>query len=109
MVLKHRRAVKHTSKNSAISIAFHPLNLFNPWLEMRTHQYLFPEGSQFGCRQSGATRIEPAACLKEFPGPLSIKSVIRGEGTWIVNGRELVVDSTSFAVSYRWSSVFEGY
>jgi AraC-like DNA-binding protein len=36
--------------------------------------------------------------VRDFPGPLSIKSVIDGHVTWIVDGHDLVVDSNSFLV-----------
>jgi AraC-like DNA-binding protein len=36
--------------------------------------------------------------VKDFPGPLSIKSVLHGEVTWIVEGRKLVIDSNTFLI-----------
>jgi AraC family transcriptional regulator len=36
--------------------------------------------------------------VADFPGPLSIKSVVEGQVAWIVDGRNLVVDSRSFLV-----------
>ena len=36
--------------------------------------------------------------VENYPGPLSIKSVIRGEVTWIVDGRSLVVDGSTFLI-----------
>jgi AraC-like DNA-binding protein len=60
--------------------------------------YLFPNGSQFGqdnlvLHASGRRHV-----VRDFQGPLSIKSVIRGEVSWIVDGRSLAVDSTTFLV-----------
>jgi hypothetical protein len=36
--------------------------------------------------------------VNSFAGPLSIKTVIDGQVTWNVDGRSLVVDSTSFLI-----------
>jgi AraC-like DNA-binding protein len=60
--------------------------------------YLFPEGSRIGADnlvlQARATRHR----VSGFAGPLSIKTVIAGEVSWIVGGRELLVDSSSFLI-----------
>jgi AraC-like DNA-binding protein len=34
--------------------------------------------------------------VENYPGPLSIKSVIHGEVTWVVDGKSLVVDANTF-------------
>ena len=44
--------------------------------------------------QARATRHK----VEGYAGPLSIKTVIRGEVAWIVGGRELVVDPSSFLI-----------
>jgi len=36
--------------------------------------------------------------VHEYAGPLSIKTVVRGRVSWVVDGRELVVDPSSFLV-----------
>jgi len=36
--------------------------------------------------------------VRDFPGPLSIKSVVRGQGTWTANGRRFPVDADSILV-----------
>jgi AraC-like DNA-binding protein len=60
--------------------------------------YLFPEGSRMGADNlllhAHATRHR----VSNFAGPLSIKTVIAGEVSWIVGGRELLVDSSSFLI-----------
>lgn len=38
---------------------------------------------------------------RAFQGPLSIKGVVRGEGSWVVGGRSFLVDSTSCLVVDR--------
>lgn len=60
--------------------------------------FLFPNGSEFGkdnlvLHASGRRHV-----VEDFHGPLSIKSVMRGEVAWIVDGRDLVVDSSAFVV-----------
>jgi AraC-like DNA-binding protein len=60
--------------------------------------YLFPEGSRIGADNvvlhARATRHQ----VSGFAGPLSIKTVLRGEVSWIVGSRELLVDSSSFLI-----------
>src|ERR1041385_6041406 len=60
--------------------------------------YLFPESSQFGRDNLVLHMIARRHLVRDFHGPLSIKSVIRGEVNWVVNGRDLVVDTTTFLV-----------
>ena len=36
--------------------------------------------------------------VNDLPGPLSIKTVINGQVTWTVEGRDLVVDTNSFLI-----------
>jgi AraC-like DNA-binding protein len=60
--------------------------------------YPFPADSSIGrdnlVLHARATRHR----VEEFSGPLSIKTVISGEVAWIVQGRPLVVDPSSFLV-----------
>lgn len=60
--------------------------------------FLFPAGVRLGVDnvvlQGRATRHKVDA----YAGPLSIKTVIRGEVAWTVGGRELVVDPSSFLI-----------
>jgi AraC family transcriptional regulator len=64
----------------------------------RQPQYLFPGGAQFGLDNLVLHAIGTRHVVKEFPGPLSIKSVVNGTVAWTVDGRDLLVDSTSFLV-----------
>jgi AraC family transcriptional regulator len=61
-------------------------------------QFLFPAGSRFG----GDNLVLHAAARKhvvsEFAGPLSIKTVMRGQVEWLVAGRACPVDSNAFLV-----------
>jgi len=61
-------------------------------------QFLFPDGAQFGRDNLVLHATGRRHSVTDFHGPLSIKSVIRGEVAWIVDSRELVVDSTNFVV-----------
>ena len=60
--------------------------------------YLFPEGAQLGVDnvvlQARARRHQ----VENYAGPLSIKTVLDGEVSWIIGGRELVVDPWSFLI-----------
>jgi len=62
----------------------------------RQPQYLFPSGAQFGGDNLVLHATGRRHVVQEFRGPLSIKSVIRGEVDWIVGGRHLRVDSNTF-------------
>lgn len=61
-------------------------------------QYLFPNGSQFGPDNLVLHATARRHVVNEFAGPLSIKSVIRGEVHWTVGGRNLLVDPNTFLV-----------
>src|SRR6185369_14831362 len=61
-------------------------------------QYLFPDGSQFGRDNLVLHASSRRHIVDGFAGPLSIKTVIRGQVSWIVDGRELVVDENSFLI-----------
>ena len=60
--------------------------------------YLFPAGARLGLDnvvlQARAKRHQ----VMGFAGPLSIKTVLTGQVAWIVGGRKLVVDRSSFLI-----------
>lgn len=60
--------------------------------------YLFPIGAKLGTDnvvlQARARRHK----VENYAGPLSIKTVIAGQVSWLVGGRELLVDPSSFLV-----------
>src|SRR5438067_5058553 len=60
--------------------------------------YLFPDGSQFGSDNLVLHASGRRHVVENFPGPLSIKSVINGQVTWTVGGRDLLVDTNSFLI-----------
>jgi AraC family transcriptional regulator len=60
--------------------------------------YLFPEGARFGDDNVILHAKAQRHKVTDFPGPLSIKTVLSGAVTWTVGGRELVVDPNSFLV-----------
>jgi len=61
-------------------------------------QYLFPDGCQFGRDNLVLHASARRHRVENFHGPLSIKTVIDGQVTWIVDRRELVVDAGSFLI-----------
>jgi AraC-like DNA-binding protein len=64
-------------------------------------QYLFPDGARFGHDNLVLHAKGRRHVVKEFPGPLSIKSVVSGKVTWTVGGNELAVDENSFLVLHE--------
>src|SRR5438552_2336857 len=60
--------------------------------------YLFPEGCQFGRDNLVLHAASRKHVVNRFPGPLSIKTVIDGQVTWTVEGKDVVVDSNSFLI-----------
>jgi AraC family transcriptional regulator len=60
--------------------------------------YLFPENSQFGRDNLVLHATARRHAVRDFHGPLSIKSVVRGEVSWFVNDRALLVDANSFLI-----------
>ena len=66
--------------------------------QARRPPYLFPAGARLGednvVLQARSRRHD----VEGYAGPLSIKTVLDGEVAWIVNGRELVVDRSSFLI-----------
>jgi AraC family transcriptional regulator len=61
-------------------------------------QYLFPAAAKFGKDNLVLHASARRHVVHDFAGPLSIKSVLRGEVDWIVDGRRLQVDPTTFLV-----------
>lgn len=60
--------------------------------------YLFPTGARLGEDNVVLHARAKRHVVNGYVGPPSIKSVLRGRVSWIVEGRELVVDSSSFLV-----------
>ena len=66
--------------------------------DKRQVPHLFPNGSRIGSDNVVLHASARKHKVEHFPGPLSIKSVIRGQVSWIVEGRNLVVDPDSFLI-----------
>src|SRR5262249_5256977 len=60
--------------------------------------YLFPEGANIGADNVVLHARGTRHQVESFAGPLSIKTVLAGQVSWIVAGRELVVDRSSFLI-----------
>jgi AraC family transcriptional regulator len=60
--------------------------------------YLFPEGSRMGRDNLVLHASAKRHRVRDFPGPLSLKSVVRGQVVWTIEGRELVVDPETFLI-----------
>jgi AraC family transcriptional regulator len=69
-------------------------------MAMTPHQqpYLFPQGAQIGQDNVVLNARAKHHRVDGFEGPLSIKTVLDGRVAWIVGGRSLVVDRSSFLV-----------
>jgi AraC family transcriptional regulator len=65
---------------------------------MQQPQFLFPERTRFGSDNLVLHATARRHVVHDFAGPLSIKTVIRGEVCWTVSGRSLPVDPTTFLV-----------
>ena len=61
-------------------------------------QFLFPGGSRFGHENLVLHATGRRHVVNDFGGPLSIKTVIRGEVQWTVGSRPLLVDPNTFLV-----------
>ena len=59
---------------------------------------LLPEGPQFGSTNIALVARGRRHLVRDFPGPLSIKTVIDGRVAWRLEGRDLCVDDSSFLV-----------
>lgn len=60
--------------------------------------FLFPEGARIGPDHVVLHARAKRHTVDGFAGPLSIKTVRAGEVAWIVRGRQLVVDRSSFLI-----------
>lgn len=60
--------------------------------------YLFPVGARLGEQNLVLHATARRHSVHNYAGPLSIKTVRRGRVSWMVGGRELVVDPSSFLV-----------
>lgn len=67
-------------------------------MNKREPQYLFPAHAKFGEDNLVLHASARRHVIENFAGPLSIKSVLRGEVDWIVDGRHLQVDPNTFLV-----------
>jgi AraC-like DNA-binding protein len=67
-------------------------------MNKRQPQYLFPASAKFGSDNLVLHASARRHVVDGFAGPLSIKSVIRGEVDWIVDGRNLQVDPATFLI-----------
>ena len=61
-------------------------------------QFLFPTGAMFGNDNLVLHASARRHMVNDFAGPLSIKTVLRGEVDWIVDGRHLHVEPNTFLV-----------
>lgn len=61
-------------------------------------QYLFPDGAVVGMDNVVLHAEANRFSVKDVEGPLSIKSVVRGRVSWVVNGRSLTIDPGTFLV-----------
>jgi AraC family transcriptional regulator len=64
----------------------------------RPTPYLFPENARLGHENVVLHARAERHKVEGFRGPLSIKTVLSGRVAWIVAGRELVVDRSSFLI-----------
>lgn len=60
--------------------------------------YLFPSGAKLGVDNVVLQARARRHRVEGYAGPLSIKTVLRGRVAWLVRGRELVVDRSSFLI-----------
>jgi AraC-like DNA-binding protein len=63
-----------------------------------SNQFVFPAESRFGRDNLVLHATARRHLVNDYAGPLSIKTVIRGQVYWVVDGRPLLVDSNSFLV-----------
>src|SRR5690349_3182756 len=60
--------------------------------------YLFPAGARLGVDNVVLQARARCHRVDNYEGPLSIKTVLTGQVAWIISGRELVVDPSSFLI-----------
>jgi hypothetical protein len=56
---------------------------------VQRRQYLFPQGARLGRDNLVLHAVGRRHKVTGFPGPLSIKTVLRGQVAWIVAGRQI--------------------
>jgi AraC family transcriptional regulator len=66
--------------------------------EVRQKPHVFPDGVRLGHDNLVLHARARRHVVRDFPGPLSIKTVLDGQVEWIVEGRRLLVDQDSFLV-----------
>src|SRR6266849_9320838 len=66
--------------------------------QARQVPYLFPEGAHVGADNVVLHARARRHQVEAYAGPLSIKTVLAGQVAWIVGGRELIVDRSSFLI-----------
>src|SRR4051794_17862921 len=64
----------------------------------RAAPYLFPAGVRLGEHNVVLHARAKRHSVNGYAGPLSIKTVMRGRVSWVVGGRQLIVDPSSFLV-----------
>ena len=67
-------------------------------MHLRQPQYLFPGDAHFATDNLVLHAKAKRHLVKDFTGPLSIKSVINGEVEWMVDERRILVATTTFLV-----------
>jgi hypothetical protein len=60
--------------------------------------YLVPEGARLGEHNALLHARARRHQVENYAGPLSIKTIVTGRVAWIIAGRELVVDQSSFLI-----------
>jgi AraC family transcriptional regulator len=65
----------------------------------RQSQFLFPNGAHFGTDNLVLHAKARRHVVEEFSGPLSIKTVLKGEVSWIVDHRCLTLDNRGSTAS----------
>ncbi len=70
----------------------------SPALSPSRVPYLFPKGAQLGADNVILHARSRRHHVEGYAGPLSVKTVRNGRVAWIVSGRELVVDRSSFLI-----------
>jgi AraC family transcriptional regulator len=60
--------------------------------------FLFPSGARLGTDNVVLEARAKRHVVEDYAGPLSIKTVLDGQVAWVIRGRELVVDPSSFLI-----------
>lgn len=60
--------------------------------------FLFPEGARLGIHNVVLHARATHHRVDSYAGPLSVKTVLSGRVAWLLSGRELVVDRSSFLI-----------